>query len=123
MLTAPPILRQILSDTKLPTRALQVWMRAVEELDLLHFGPLKQAAMAHEMDIGEATVWRAITVLVDQGYLESADGPIYRVPFSRRAAAIAADTTAQEPASTVEDAENHAHLRRKRARVVSKGVL
>jgi predicted transcriptional regulator len=77
-----PIFRQIWRDGALPPRAFQVWKAAIEMLDLLEYRRLKLSSIENALEIDASTVSRALTTLVERGYLDRKEGE-YRVPFSR----------------------------------------
>jgi len=123
-----PIFRQISCDLKLSPRAFQIWRAAIELLDLVEWRELKQWEIEHTFDIDQSTVSRALSTLVEQGYLCRQDAigraaAKYRVPLSRRDCTdptpVAQET---ETVAATEHAET-ASTRRQRHRVLSRGVL
>lgn len=122
MLFEIPIFRQILNDTKLAPRELQVFRAAIEYLDVVDWRELKLQVLEHHLDLDKAAVSRALGALVDAGYLcrqrQLAGRAMYRVPLSRHGCAEATEEMpAEEPTDHVQP------IRRRTGRVVSRGVL
>jgi hypothetical protein len=117
-----PIFRQILSDTKVSQRELQVFRAAIEYLDVVEARVLKLLVIEQHLDLDRAAVSRALTSLVEQGYLcrtAQHGGPaLLRVPLSRHECARSDDSD-----SSVDDSQLSGAGRRVRPRVVSRGVL
>lgn len=89
MISELPIYRQILADTSLSPRDLQVWRAAVEYLDVSEARPLKHLVLEQHLRINRSTVYRSLDRLVAAGYLHrirgrSGERDRLRVPLSRR---------------------------------------
>jgi hypothetical protein len=89
----PIVVRQALDDVQLPPSARLMMWHVQAWLDFHEYRALKGITLAHEMRIRETTASKALSLLVDRGYLdESADGGrggrarAFRLPFSRRRA-------------------------------------
>jgi DNA-binding IclR family transcriptional regulator len=128
MRTEIPIFRQIERDTKLPFRAYQVWLAAIELLDLVDWRDLKHIEIENALNIDRSMVGRGLRTLVKFGYLCREDeqpGIIarYRVPLSRTECASGdeATDTMEDVAPAAVDIKHTA--RRSRARTISPGVL
>ena len=121
-----PIFRQILRNTSLSERELQVFRAAIEYLDVVEYRELKLLVIEQHLALDKSAVSRALRSLVHEGYLCRAGGRAgataqYRVPLSRKHC-VRDDTPPRSDAegSTMATAPTRG---RTRPRQVSRGVL
>jgi predicted transcriptional regulator len=102
MYTFPPILHQMVSDRRINSTDMRVFVCASKYLDVMNFRQLKALPLAHEMRIDVSNVARSLRNLVKYGYLEkrketAPDGSwihTLRIPHSQP---VAKFTTSQPP--------------------------
>lgn len=88
-----PALRDAANDMRLQGPPLSIYLHLLYEvLDLRDFRSVKRIVLARQLKISEKTAQRALSLLVDRGYIER--GPVdvteartYRLVYSRVRAA------------------------------------
>jgi hypothetical protein len=83
----PTVVRQALSDTRLPQVARLTMWHLIERLDFLDYVEVKVASLAREMRVKETTAGEALRALVAAGYLlehQKRKPRAFRFPQARR---------------------------------------
>lgn len=128
MRTEIPIFRQIQRDTQLPFRAYQVWLAAVDLLDVVDWRDLKHIEIENALHLHRTTILRALNTLVENGYLCRRDEQqgvvaMYRVPISKGESLRETENPQRPELVETPDVSTKSSGRITRPRTISRGVL